>query len=128
MLDLILARPAWAQVLLDRAEQDAAFRAQIDPGRRTVLAQHPQSKLANRAAAIFDLLEENHFEPADGTLGPFIVHLGVRENRLVAVGNEARGMLGRAPERISIIRPMREGVIADYKIGGEQLFFPNAAR
>jgi uncharacterized protein (UPF0262 family) len=37
----------------------------------------------DRAAAIFDLLEENHFEPVDGSLGPFILHLGVRENRLV---------------------------------------------
>jgi len=37
----------------------------------------------DRAAAIFDLLEENYFEPADGSLGPFILHLGVRENRLV---------------------------------------------
>ena len=37
----------------------------------------------DRAAAIFDLLEENHFAPVDGTLGPFILHLGVRENRLV---------------------------------------------
>jgi len=53
VLDLVLARPAWAHVLLDRVEADEAFRAQIDPGRRTVLSQHPQSKLANRAAAIF---------------------------------------------------------------------------
>lgn len=36
-----------------------------------------------RRAAIFDLLEENHFAPADGSLGPFIVHLAERENRLL---------------------------------------------
>ena len=53
VLDLVSARPAWAHVLLDRAETDENFRAQIDPGRRTVLSQHPQAKLANRAAAIF---------------------------------------------------------------------------
>ncbi|MFM9079469.1 MAG: HEAT repeat domain-containing protein, partial [Opitutaceae bacterium] len=53
VLDLVLARPAWAHVLLDRAEADEVFRAQIDPGRRTVLSQHPQPKLANRAATIF---------------------------------------------------------------------------
>lgn len=53
VLDLVSARPAWAHVLLDRAEADENFRAQIDPGRRTVLSQHPQAKLANRAAAIF---------------------------------------------------------------------------
>ena len=47
---------------------------------------------------------------------PSVVALAVRENRIVAVGNEARGMMGRAPDGIAIIRPMREGVIADYTI------------
>jgi len=47
---------------------------------------------------------------------PSVVALATRENRIVAVGNEARGMLGRSPDGISIIRPMREGVIADYMI------------
>jgi len=47
---------------------------------------------------------------------PSVVALATRENRIVAVGNEARGMLGRAPDGIAIIRPMREGVIADYMI------------
>lgn len=36
-----------------------------------------------RAAAVFDLLEENLFAPSDDRLGPFIVHLSERENRLV---------------------------------------------
>ena len=47
---------------------------------------------------------------------PSVVALAVRENRIVAVGNEARAMMGRTPDGISIIRPMREGVIADYTI------------
>jgi len=47
---------------------------------------------------------------------PSVVALAVRENRIVAVGNDARAMLGRTPDGISIIRPMREGVIADYTI------------
>ncbi|NQV56522.1 MAG: UPF0262 family protein [Rhodospirillales bacterium] len=37
----------------------------------------------DRNVAIFDLLEENHFEPTDGTLGPFTLHLRVAENRMV---------------------------------------------
>ena len=37
-------------------------------------------------------------------------------SRLVAVGEAARGMIGRNPESISVIRPMREGVIADYVV------------
>jgi len=36
----------------------------------------------DRAVAIFDLLEENYFAPANGDLGPFSLHLGLEENRL----------------------------------------------
>lgn len=53
ILGLLAARPAWAQVLLDRAERDEAFRAQIDAARRTALTQHGNPRLADRAAAIF---------------------------------------------------------------------------
>jgi rod shape-determining protein MreB and related proteins len=37
-------------------------------------------------------------------------------NNIVAVGNEAREMIGRTPANIQAIRPMRDGVIADYVI------------
>ena len=47
---------------------------------------------------------------------PAVVALAVRDNTVVAVGDEARGMLGRTPSSISVIRPMRDGVIADYLI------------
>lgn len=47
---------------------------------------------------------------------PSVVALAVRENRIEAVGSEALAMLGRTPSGISIIRPMRDGVIADYTI------------
>ena len=47
---------------------------------------------------------------------PSVVALSVRDNTVVAVGNEARNMLGRVPGSISVIRPMRDGVIADYLI------------
>ncbi|MBI2886366.1 MAG: rod shape-determining protein [Chloroflexi bacterium] len=47
---------------------------------------------------------------------PSVVALGVRENRIEAVGSEAQSMLGRTPGGIAVIRPMREGVIADYTI------------
>jgi putative heme-binding domain-containing protein len=53
ILGLLAARPAWAQVLLDRAERDEAFRAQIDAARRTALTQHGNSRIAERAAAVF---------------------------------------------------------------------------
>lgn len=66
---------------------------------------------------------------------PTVVAVSVEDNRVVAVGNEARQMLGRTPGNIRASRPMRDGVIADYvvteamlryfiqKVGGRALFF-----
>lgn len=47
---------------------------------------------------------------------PSVVALGARDNTVVAVGNEARSMLGRVPGSLTVVRPMRDGVIADYLI------------
>jgi rod shape-determining protein MreB len=47
---------------------------------------------------------------------PAVVALANRENTVVAVGAEARDMMGRTPDTISVIRPMKDGVIADYLI------------
>jgi rod shape-determining protein MreB len=45
---------------------------------------------------------------------PAVVAVAQRDNTIVAVGGEAREMLGRTPGAIQVIRPMRDGVIADY--------------
>ena len=45
---------------------------------------------------------------------PSVVAVAQGDNSIVAVGREARDMLGRTPRAIQVIRPMREGVIADY--------------
>jgi rod shape-determining protein MreB and related proteins len=47
---------------------------------------------------------------------PSVVAIGVRDNDVIAVGEEARLMLGRVPNSYSVVRPMRDGVIADYLI------------
>lgn len=47
---------------------------------------------------------------------PTVVAVSVDDNRVVAVGNEAKEMLGRTPGNIMATRPMRDGVIADYRI------------
>lgn len=47
---------------------------------------------------------------------PTVVAVTVDDNRVVAVGNEAKEMLGRTPGNIVATRPMRDGVIADYVI------------
>src|SRR5438552_4112206 len=46
---------------------------------------------------------------------PSVVAVG-DDNRIVAVGEEAREMIGRTPGNIRAIRPMKDGVIADYVI------------
>ncbi|MDP1743523.1 MAG: rod shape-determining protein [Candidatus Amesbacteria bacterium] len=47
---------------------------------------------------------------------PTVVAMTVDDGRVVAVGNEAKEMLGRTPGNITASRPMRDGVIADYVV------------
>jgi rod shape-determining protein MreB len=47
---------------------------------------------------------------------PSVVAISSEEYRIVAVGEEARAMLGRTPDAIEVMRPMRDGVIADYRV------------
>jgi rod shape-determining protein MreB len=47
---------------------------------------------------------------------PSVVAVSVAENKVLAVGRKAREMMGRTPEMIRIYRPMRDGVIADYRV------------
>ena len=47
---------------------------------------------------------------------PSVVALDKNTNKLLAVGEEARRMLGRTPGNIVAIRPLRDGVISDYDI------------
>ena len=64
-----------------------------------------------RAVAIFDLLEENSFAPAGALAGPFHVHLGLKESRLIL---EVRSAADEPLDRIALpLQPFR-GVIKDY--------------
>lgn len=47
---------------------------------------------------------------------PTVVAVMAEDNRVVAVGNDAKDMLGRTPGNIVATRPMRDGVIADYRL------------
>jgi rod shape-determining protein MreB len=47
---------------------------------------------------------------------PTVVAVMLDSGRVVAVGNEAKQMLGRTPGNITASRPLREGVVADYEI------------
>ena len=45
---------------------------------------------------------------------PSMVAISIGDNKIVAVGEEARTMQGRVPEAIEVLHPLRDGVIADY--------------
>ncbi|HBY98121.1 MAG: rod shape-determining protein [Ardenticatenaceae bacterium] len=47
---------------------------------------------------------------------PSVVAIALNDNKIVAVGEEARLMLGRTPDTIEVNRPMKDGVIADYVV------------
>ncbi|MBE7029943.1 MAG: rod shape-determining protein [Ruminococcaceae bacterium] len=46
---------------------------------------------------------------------PSVVAIETATKRLIAVGLEAQRMLGRTPDEITVIRPLRDGVISDYE-------------
>ena len=52
---------------------------------------------------------------------PSIVAINKKTNKVAAVGHEAKQMLGRTPGNIVAIRPMKDGVIADFDITEEML-------
>ena len=64
-----------------------------------------------RAVAIFDLLEENHFRPVDAAPGPFRLKLGIEENRMVLdIRDEADAPVDRV---LLPLAPFR-GIVKDY--------------
>ena len=59
---------------------------------------------------------------------PSVVAVSPREKKVLAVGTKARQMIGRTPETIKVYRPLKEGVIADYRITQAMLrYFLQAA-
>ncbi len=59
---------------------------------------------------------------------PSVVAVSIEDNRVLAVGNEAKEMLGRTPDTIVAHRPLKDGVIADYRVTQSMLsYFINKA-
>lgn len=52
---------------------------------------------------------------------PSVVAINQKTNRVVAVGNEAKQMLGRTPGHITAVRPLVDGVISDFEVTEEML-------
>ena len=58
------------------------------------------------------------FVPGKGIVlnEPSVVAVSVGDNKILAVGNDAKEMIGRTPGDIIAYRPMKDGVIADYRV------------
>ncbi len=54
---------------------------------------------------------------------PSVVAVNQKTNRLVAVGKDAKEMLGRTPTHISAVRPMVDGVISNFEVTEEMLAY-----
>lgn len=54
---------------------------------------------------------------------PSVVAINNKTNKIVAIGVEAKNMMGRTPEHISIVRPIIDGVISDYEVTEEFLSY-----
>ncbi|MBP6923956.1 MAG: rod shape-determining protein [Candidatus Pacebacteria bacterium] len=54
---------------------------------------------------------------------PTIVAINKKTGQLVAVGNEAKVMLGRTPAHIEVVRPLVDGVISDFEVTEEMLAY-----
>ncbi|HSE04112.1 MAG TPA: rod shape-determining protein [Methylomirabilota bacterium] len=52
---------------------------------------------------------------------PSVVAISLADHSLLAVGEEAKAMLGRAPGSIGVFRPLRHGVIADFDVAERML-------
>ena len=60
---------------------------------------------------------------------PSVVSINQKTGRVVAIGNDAKQMIGRTPIHITAIRPLVEGVISDFEVTEEMLtYFINKAR
>ena len=58
------------------------------------------------------------FVPGKGIVlnEPSVVAVSQRDNKILAIGNDAKEMIGRTPLEIIAYRPMKDGVIADYRV------------
>lgn len=70
---------------------------QITLDQKTMVRRAPEVE-HERAVAIYDLLEENYFEPVGCGEGPYILRLGIEDNRLIFdIRDRQDQQLGRVP-------------------------------
>jgi uncharacterized protein (UPF0262 family) len=94
----------------DQAGRDQRI-AQITLDERLVVRRSPEVE-HERAVAIFDLLEANHFAPVGGARGPFTVHLSLRDGRTLVIDITGAGRRPLVPVTLPL-SPFRT-LIKDY--------------
>lgn len=52
---------------------------------------------------------------------PSVVAINIRTEQILAVGNEAKNMLGKTPPHIEVTRPLTKGIISDYEVTEKML-------
>ena len=52
---------------------------------------------------------------------PSVVAIEKKTKKVLAVGNEAKNMLGKAPDTIDVLRPLKDGVIAEFEVTAKML-------
>lgn len=52
---------------------------------------------------------------------PSVIAYDKRSSKIIAIGTEAKNMLGKAPNNIIVVRPLRDGVISDFDMAAEML-------
>lgn len=72
----------------------------------------------NRIAIDLGTANTRVYVPKKGIVAnePSVVATSIDDNRIVAIGNQAKEMLGRTPDIIAASKPLKDGVIADYRI------------
>jgi rod shape-determining protein MreB and related proteins len=107
----------------------------LDPGKAYLRTSHLEAEFVsgNRFAGAFsrdmavDLGTANTLVYV-GNSGivlnePSVVAINTRDNRVLAVGSEAKSMIGRTPSHIRAVRPLRDGVIADFDLCEKMLAY-----
>lgn len=99
----------------------------IGKAHRLIDVQLDEASVAHRGAdveherriAIFDLLEQNHFEPAGAEGGPYRLHLSIQENRLVFAVSPEEG--DPVATHVLSLTPLKR-VIRDYFVVCESYY------
>ena len=89
------------------------FLDEKNAGRRAAHVEH------ERKVAVYDLLEENHFAPVGLDSGPYVLHLGIEENRLVF---DVRTEADQAVDRFTVPVTSFRRIVKDYFMICESYF------